>query len=262
VAVFTYPEGKRVGTLKGFNSTVGLCVDKKGDLFATNQTPPRIFEYAHGGSKRIAVLRPYHNGIPDVVPVGCAVDPKTGNLAVTGFSEHIDIFKGARGNPVRYTDRDFYFLQFCGYDDKGNLFIVGWKTESGAPGLAELPYTGRAVTNLSLDATIYADGGVQWDGRHLAIFAYNRYFKPVIYRFAIHGTQGTHVGTTPLGGPASLVFQFFISRGTLIAPDWYGSADQYYNVLFYKYPAGGAPTLTLNNVGSPRGVVVSFAASH
>lgn len=265
VGVYSYPQGKQMGVLSHFYSTVGLCLDSKGDVFATNQIPPRLYEYAHAGTKRIATLRiAIHNGKDDLLPVGCAVDPTTGNVAVTGFSKNIDIFKGGLGKPTEYTDKDFYFLQYCGYDDKGNLFIGGWKTEKGAPGFAELPRGSHTVTNIALDASIYPDGGVQWDGKHVAVFAFDPHSgtgAPVIYRFDINGNQGKTVGVVPLGSPADLVFQFFILGKTLIAPNWYGNSDQYIDVLYYNDPEGGAPTKTLTKrlLDKPRGAVVSLA---
>ncbi|MGA9275093.1 MAG: hypothetical protein WBV67_16560, partial [Candidatus Cybelea sp.] len=47
VMVFTYPAGKHVGTLKGFYSNVGECVDANGDVFVTNFKPVAVYEYAH-----------------------------------------------------------------------------------------------------------------------------------------------------------------------------------------------------------------------
>ena len=86
VSVYTYPKGKLVGILNGFGSSVGECVDGKGDVFVTNTLhlgripADRIVEYAHGGMKPIAELKTEHVG-----PVGCAFDPTTGDLAVSGF---------------------------------------------------------------------------------------------------------------------------------------------------------------------------------
>lgn len=264
VTVYSYPQGKLEGALKGFDSAVGECVDKEGNVFVTNQRPARIFEYAHGQRKRIATLKvPVGRGGPGL-PVGCSIDPTTGDLAVTGFSTEVKIFKNARGKPSLFNDPNFYFLQYCGYDDKGNLFIAGWRTSKGKPGFAELAKSSKKVTNITLNASIYRDAGVQWDGKHVAVFGYypnSSTGQPVIYRFAISGDQGTQVGMTTLGSPAYLIFQFFIVGGTIIAPNWYGQTDGSYNVLFYNYPAGGPPVTTLtNSVYSPRGVVLSAAS--
>lgn len=261
VVVYSYPQLKRVGTLRGFDSTVGLCVDGKGDVFATNQIPARVFEFAHGGTKRIATLKiGIHQGRDDLLPVSCAVDPTTGDLAVAGFSKHINVFKNARGKPLLYTDSHFYFLQSCGYDPYGDLFIAGWKSSKAKPGFAELSKGSHKVININLDTPIYPDGGVQWDGKHVAVFAFDppKHGDPVIYQFAINGTEGTKVGTTRLGAPSYLISQFFIFGKNLIAPNWYGRSDQYFDVLFFNYPAGGTPYMTISKqVYKPRGVVIS-----
>ncbi len=39
VLVYTYPGGKQVGDLKGFNSAAGECVDSKGNVFITAFKP-------------------------------------------------------------------------------------------------------------------------------------------------------------------------------------------------------------------------------
>src|SRR5581483_4000271 len=96
VTIYSYPRGKLKGTLTGFGSTVGACADKLGNVFLTNQIPNVVYEYAHGGTKRIATLK------TDVTPVGCAIDSSTGDLAVTGFSKGADIFKKATGKPTFY----------------------------------------------------------------------------------------------------------------------------------------------------------------
>src|SRR5579863_10312478 len=90
--VYTYPQGRLVGTLTGFGVPRGECADSAGDVFIvayTNQSmsSSTIYEYAHGGTKPIAALSD-----PDVA-VGCAVDPTTGDLAASG--DGVAIFKNA-----------------------------------------------------------------------------------------------------------------------------------------------------------------------
>ena len=78
VYVFSYPKGTLVGTLSGFDFPEGLCVDRSGDVWITNSAGTgNIVEHAHGGTSPIATL---NSGYGD--PIGCSVDPKTGDLAV------------------------------------------------------------------------------------------------------------------------------------------------------------------------------------
>jgi hypothetical protein len=61
-----------------------------------------------------------------------------------------------------------------------------------------------------------------------------------------------------LGKPAYVILQFYIFDRTILVPDWPSSGK--YDILRYKYPAGGSPNLTITKYMTfPRGVVVSLA---
>jgi hypothetical protein len=75
----------------------------------------------------------------------------------------------------------------------------------------------------------------------------------VIYQFAISGSTGTKVSSTPLTGSKDVV-QFWIEGKKVIGPDA-GLA----HVAFYKYPAGGSPIKTITGLGEPVGATVSKA---
>ncbi len=267
VSVYTYPQGKLVGKLKGFISTVGACNDQKGHVYITNHAyrhgTVRIAEYDHGGVQPIAYLEKTHVG-----PVGCSVDPTTGNLAVSGFggARGVDVFVQARGKPTFYKDSSFLFTQFCGYDGSGDLFVDG-PTPGGGANLAELPKGKAKLVDVKLDAPIDSSGGIQWDGHYVAVGAYVKRKRkasvPVIYQFKVSGSQGNEVGMTPLGKPAYLTsFQFAILKGTVIVPNWYYvDYAEKHDVLFYRYPAGGSPTAILTkDITDPRGVALSHAS--
>lgn len=49
VYVYSYPKLKLEGTLTGFATPDGECVDMAGNVFITNFGTQQIFEYAHGG---------------------------------------------------------------------------------------------------------------------------------------------------------------------------------------------------------------------
>jgi hypothetical protein len=254
VTVYSYPLGKLEGKIKGFNSAGGECVDKAGDVFIANVFPSYFEEYKHGEKKPIAELRV--NGLA----AGCAMDPTTGNLAATGLEGPsgggVFVFPNASGSPTQYTDPDFTRYQFVGYDNKGNLFVDG-EDYNAFFVFAELPKGGSALETITLNQGISYPGGVQWDGKYLAVGDFN---NPVIYRFAISGSQGTSVGTIELGSGAKYVGQFFIQGRTLIAPDMCIPSCQKENVLFFKYPAGGTATKTItDDIGSPSGASVSLA---
>src|ERR1700723_26438 len=78
VYVISYPQGELVGTLTGFHSPVGLCTDQKGNVWIVNQSPDEIIEYGHAATRAKPTLK-VHAGFS----FGCAVDPKSGDVAVT-----------------------------------------------------------------------------------------------------------------------------------------------------------------------------------
>ena len=183
----------------------------------------------------------------------------TGNLAVTGFSSGAEIFKAARGKPIFYKDKNFYDMEFCAYDDKGNLFVNGNATMKRS-GLVELSKGAGTFTDIALDTQTNHEGGVQWTGKRLAVGGYfpTKSFHPVIYRYLITGQRGMKTGMTPLGLPAYQVFQFLIDGSTLLVPNWAKAGSRPYGVLFYSYPNGGAPLQQIRQrIEYPRGVVVS-----
>lgn len=270
VSVYSYPALKLIGTLNGFKSTVGDCIDGSGNVFITNHVyghgDTRIAEYAHGGSKPIAELA----NDDRIGPIGCSVDPTTGDLAVSGGGSSrgagVNIFKRARGKATYVDIPSMVFDSFCAYDAKGDLFVDGEKNFHGrGPAFAELPHGSSKFSNIKLNATIDPSGGIQWDGQAIAVGAYyqpRKQHTPAIYRFAINGSKGTKVGMTLLGSPAyTTSFQFFVLTRAIVVPNWPYSGGK--DVLLYKYPAGGAPTAVLSrNTDDPRGATISIAPSH
>jgi DNA-binding beta-propeller fold protein YncE len=253
VDVYSYPSAQTEGVLTGFAAPHGECVDKAGNVFITNTGASDILEYAHAGTTPIASL-------PDAgySPVGCAVDPTTGDLAVTNLTVatgsgpgNLLIFRHAKGTPKIYTTQNVYYYYFCGYDDTGNLYVDGNTQHIGAFEFAELPVGRKNFKSITLNQTIQMPGGVQWDGKYVAVEDRGVASQgSVIYQFAIHGSAGTEAGTTPLTGSTE-VSTFWIQGATVIGPNAAG------NVLFWHYPAGGAAKKTIDGFGNPLGVTVS-----
>jgi hypothetical protein len=251
VSVFTYPQGKLVGTLKSFFDSVGGCVDAEGNVFVTNDKPQGVYEYAHGGTKRIAFYRTTVAGA-----VGCAISPTNGDLAISGFSSYVEIYKGAQGKPVTLHDSHMFSNQFDTYDDNGDLFVLGLRNPKGHQQLSELPSGSTHFESIKADANIYDEGGIQWSDGYLTAVSNTR--KTGMYQFQVTGTKAHEVSATTLGPPAYIVLQYFIDGSTVIVPNLERSGKS--NVLYYNYPSGGQPTLTLTQgIGAARGVVVSHA---
>lgn len=120
---FTFPGGQPVSN-QGVNASRGLCSDTNGNIFIPRYEG--VDEYAHGGKHPIATLDD-----PNYDAVDCSVDPATGNLAVTNESRqtnpgNVVVYEYASGSPTAYTDPQIYYYLSCGYDNRGNLFVVGF----------------------------------------------------------------------------------------------------------------------------------------
>lgn len=259
VTVYTYPQGKLVGKLGGFYRAVGECVSRQGDVFITNQGTDQIFEYAHGSKIRKRVLAGYGG------PIGCSVDSTTGNLAASGqcgggSCGAVAIYKNARGKPKLYKDPSFKEYFFCGYDNKGDLFVDGLGSGSTFQ-FAELPKGGPALQDIALDQSITWPGGVEWDGKYVVVEDNKDQTPVVIHRFRITKNSGHEIGSTSLGSPAFFVPQFWIEGSTLVAPNYKGG--QFGQALFYHYPAGGKPSKEITaGIKYPNGAAVSPAQTH
>jgi len=257
--VYSYPQAKLKGALTGLDGPEGECVDNAGNVFVANTGATEILEYAHGGTTPIATF-----GDSGYYPVGCAIDPTTGNLAITNICREeygqcvadgdLLIYAGKHA-PKTYSDSLIAEYYFCGYDDSGNLYIDGLYNSDFA--FAELPHHKSTFTNITLNTFVYQPGGVQWDGKYVAV-GNEDLNNNAIYEFSISGTQGklAHPGGTPLDG-ATLVGQFWIQGKVVIGPNRGGSGT----VMFWKYPRGGSPTKVLNAFSTPVGAAVSTANS-
>jgi hypothetical protein len=249
VYVYAYPKGKLKGRLTGFGGPEGECVDKKGHVFIANFALSNVLEYAHGGTSPVATLSD-----PGYYPVGCSVDPTTGDLAVANYVStggdpgNVVIYKDAKGVPTAYADPLVNEMTFCGYDNAGNLFVDG-STSGGTFAFDELPSGGASLEKILLNQSIGVPGGVQWDGTYVAV---GDRAANVIYRFTINGIKGKEAGSVSLGD-SSDVNQFWTDGSKVIGSD-FGAA----NVGFWNYPTGGSPTKTISGLGKPVGATVSL----
>jgi hypothetical protein len=243
------------GDLLGFTRPYTACVDKAGDVYITDFSGDRVTEYAHGSITPMRTLSDHQGN-----PVSCAVDPKTGDLAISNFNGpsstpgNVIVYRGAKGNPIRYSSSvlDNYF--FVGYDDNDNLFLNG--VGGSIVYLAELPKGKSAFKTLSVNQTFGFPGGIAWDGVFLAVADQE---ANIIYQLKVSGSKATVHGSTTLNG-ASDVFQFWLTGGSakhpqatsVIGADYGASA-----VDKWQYPAGGTALKTLTGLSNPEGVAIS-----
>lgn len=249
VYVFSYPSGKPVGEITKLNVPEGECVDRSGDVFVVAEGNARILEYPHGATRALNKLDDRHG-----IPLGCAIDSTTGNLAVTNSADYyspsnIAVYASGRGKPTIYPDKDISSFYFCGYDDRGDLFVGGFDNSLN-PVIVKLSRGTSEFESISLNHSIGTTGGVQWDGRYLAIGDQSG----SIYRFRIKGARASEVGTTVLGGAGSVV-QFWIQARNVIGGDLDSG-----KVMFWRYPAGGGATKVLgSSFSDPVAATVSVA---
>ncbi len=251
VDVYSYPRGTLVGSLTGFGKPRSECSDAAGDVWIADVGGLDVIEFPHGGTAPIVAL---NTAGP---PMGCAVDPVSGDLAVTGGTNGIvlSVFRhtvrGGWLGPSKFSATNMHGA-FCGYDAQGNLFLDE-QSGKGAVRFAELSHHGRVLKAVTLSQNVVAPGQVQWDGTNLAVG--DAGVSPaVIYQFAMSGGTGTESGSTTLDGTKS-VRQFWIQGRTVVAPDPNNGV-----VDFFSYPAGGSPSATI--AARAYGAAVSLAPDH
>jgi hypothetical protein len=239
VDVFTYPQGKAVGEIDDLDSD-GLCSDKRGNIYIPGFEESKILEFAHGGTQPIATLE--MTGYE--FPVSCAVDPATGDLAVTTDNGDVGVFKHAKNAPAYYYYDGVLNTWYCAYDGSGNLF-VGGSNESGGFALTELPRGSSTMKLIDVPAEISVRLGIQWDGKYLAIEAEQDFHSAILLRVSVSGSKATVVGRTKLAGaPNDIGTQFWLGNGGIVQPENDNSS-----VGFWKYPVGGKATKSLQNLG-------------
>jgi hypothetical protein len=251
VFVFSYPDATYMGTLSGFDEPQGECVDKAGDVYIASTGSSQIMEYAHGGKKPLRYL-----SLPGQDPGSCAVDLKSGDLAVTNVIAinngpgSVWIYKNATGKPKKYSDRSLARVYFAGYDTMGNLFVDGFDTR-GHFQLAKFANE-KFTTIKPKGAKIHFAGAVQYADGSLAVGdQYGNGQNSVIYQMS---EAGVISGNTQLLSSSTAIQCSIQQKDVACANQGPGTA----NALFYNYPAGGSPTKTLSGYFSqPVGLTVS-----
>jgi hypothetical protein len=258
VSVYSW-HGGLLKTLSLSYSPRGLCTDTNGNLYVADAARSQIVEYASEGSQPIRNLKD-----PGQKPVACAVDPKTGNLAVTNSKTtssgngSVAIYLKAQGKAKLYTNPTLTSALSCGYDNKSNLFVDG---DAGQPfpgnvWFGELAAGQSSLLQIKVDGKIEEPGQVQWVDPYVTIGAL---FFNTIYRLAISGTTAKVEGTTKLKGHEvvdSWIQGTKVIGGTIIFTSVPGKVD------VWNYPAGGKPIKAFGNAQFTNAVTVGVAPPH
>lgn|SRR5579862_1302273 len=259
VYVYRFPSLKLTGKLHGLRDPQGECADASGNVWIAETGSSQMLEYAHGQDKPIATL-----GDPIGYPAGCAVDPSSGDLAVTnlydfGGSGSVLIYRRARGTPKVYTSTELYYYYFGGYDRTGNLYVSG-STANRSYRLAVLPHSGRSIELVKIGGgKLYFPGTVALLGSSL-ILGDQRCrgrMTSCFYELRVSGRDARVTGTTPLRGSCDVV-QAWIDATRIVGGD-----DAAYcrngrsSVARWPYPLGGDPSSSVHGPRIPVGAVLS-----
>ena len=250
VYVYSYPGGKHLeGVIGGFGKPSQECVDKAGDVFVTDYTLRKIFEYPHGATSPSHV---YDDGV--FAPKGCSIDPVSGDLAVANWASYdgsrpgnVAIYQPPDPGAKRYVvDTSIDPMLGCTYDDHGNLYMVGGGNYGSRWAL--LLYGARSAVSLRMLPKILTAGDLLWDDNYLTVGDVE---KNLIVRYSVSGKTAREAGATKLAGQVA-VPAFWIQGSDAIAPDQTELA-----YALWKYPAGSKPFKEVFTDDYPRAMVVS-----
>jgi hypothetical protein len=252
ISVWTYPSGALVGVIDDLKASGGICVEKSGNILVVNPQYYRVEEYPHGSLTPSALLR-----LRNDEPHFCAIDPSTGNLAVTGsgpgLHSSVAFFAGAKGRPkyVNYPNEQV-FLGTCTYDSKSNLFVE--VNSGGTFLLAELPKGSNKFVNLKFHGFegFKSPNPVQWDGKYLTVGNQTTAVTFIIYRFKVTGKSVSVVGHSTLRDDQGITSTWFQGGNTVIGASVSNSG-------LWRYPAGGDEHVTYKGTYMSTGVGVSLA---
>jgi hypothetical protein len=239
VYVYTYPQGRHVGTLTGLIDPLGSCVDASGDVFIVSNPratktayPGLVTEYVHGGTKPLQTLE------DPALASGCAIDPSTGNLAVSGSWYHgwydgeLTIYM-LKSESKQYQfgssffTPDFDAFQMCTYDAHGNLYLSSGEPGSSNVQLVVAPKgSSDSLETISLTEPLYSYGApvsVQWDGKNVTVSSTPDHAPVKLYRLQISGKSAKIVGTTTLSSKRNVLktSQVWIQGKSVVDVDYF-----------------------------------------
>jgi len=257
--------GHLFGTLHpgsfGFSMPTGSCEDTAGNVYIIDAGSGLLWQFPHGSSSGTSVA--ITNAM---MPLGCSVDPTTGNIAVSNFGNStMNIFQGGFGGTQMLSTALEPYMWGPGYDPSGNLFVESEYSQFTSIELEELPAgssTWRVISlpNQPCGNPFCFPDSVQWDGTYLEAgdqnfgTTNNNYPTDIMgaFRISVSGSTGTEVSSVSYNGncaPSNLTadaLQIFVG-GTTRALNGavFGNIDCSGNVNYYNYTAGGAAKRSL-----------------
>jgi hypothetical protein len=260
VNVYRYWQHTLVGALTKFTYPLGECTDAAANVYIADGHAQKIYEYAHGGTKAIRTLddSPYR-------PQGCAVNPKTRDIAVANYGEgysrggNIAVYPQS-GKPVLYSGAgDDHFIA-CAYDKRGDLLTSSTYGSSGFyyGDFYYLPNEGVKLLPMALPGPSrswqWGRGlSVAWDGKYWLVVGDN-----TLYQYTIN-IKAQYVGTITLDSSiiqAAIYLPLVKSHSVQVVGAGFDNSKP--AVYYWNYPAGGTHVAEITKgLDLPYGVAIS-----
>ncbi len=269
VDIFTMPDMKLKGTITDFNQPQGECSDKHGNIYVADTQATQVEEFSRTGKLLSAYADSYG------YPVGCAVNPVNGNLAVAnfvGFKGHgqVLIFSSPSSTPTMLTNPKQYFYSFLGYDIHGDLWVDG-RDDTKKYILSDCSGAFACETVSLSGGTIYFPGAVQWDQKEYSWVLFDQRCgntnAACSYWVSGSGVLGQATNYQNYdGGPLCDMIQGVVAaygKQYTAGSDYENASCDAGNssVNRWQYPAGGEPTdyitMPLAKSFQPAGAAIS-----
>jgi hypothetical protein len=246
--LFSYPSGKLLQTISGLETPEGACSDGAGHFWVTAGILG-VHEYSDTG-EQLGTLEDHGS------PVGCAFDPKTGNLAVINIIDSavgpgfVAIFPKAQGTPQIYADGNIPRPYFAAYAGNTGTLVLDGEASTTHSSFAFASFKNGSFHQITLKgASIGFPGEVSWSSK-LQTMTIGDQDAPVIYQVALSGrvTGKTLLRCSPECGDIVEAALFGQSL-TVLQPN---------GIDTFAFPRGGMPKkVTSFSFESPIGIAIS-----
>lgn len=258
VNVYRFPSLTLAGRITGLDEPQGECSDAAGNVWIANSLAQEMLEFTRGATRPIGALAD-----PVGFPVGCAIDPASGNLAVTNLEDFsgagsVLVYKNAGGAPTTYANRNLYYYYFDGYDRKGNLYVSGI-TRSKSYGLALLPRKDTSMSLVTIEGgEIYFPGTVAWVGSTLVLGDQKceKLARSCFYELSVSGKTARIGSMISLKGACD-VAQAWVGSTRLAGGNYAYCGKRRSSADVWAYPSGGSPTARAAGLAMPIGATLS-----
>jgi len=266
VDVYSLPDMTLKATLTGFEEPTGECPDIHGNVWIANTYKDEMLEYSHEG-KRIGAIK---NAGPN--PQSCAVNPRTGEIAVMELSAagytgpgEVNVYSNPSAKPKILRNPDLLYYEYALYDPTGRLWIDG---SSPFGNIVSKCGPSSCRTVILHGGSIFSIGSLAWDSRKSTLLAFDDYCHDgpnlCSYPVSEHGRIGSPtLYLDYAGGGFCAVVQTALA--TVAKQTYVVGGDTEYACLGYKdstvdlwsYPAGGRARRHTGGVVYPYGAAVS-----